>query len=89
MSNANPFGDPNFGAPDYTPPPTENPFSDPNFGKEPEQDGAFMRGLKTAGQSMKMTGQLTAGDAAGGPSQFLRQLRLLKAVDDYVRTGQG
>ena len=24
-----------------------------------------------------------------GPSQFLRQLRLLKAVDDYVRTGQG
>lgn len=24
-----------------------------------------------------------------GPSQFFRQLRLLKAVDDYVRTGQG
>ena len=32
--------------------------------------------------------QATVGDNTG-PSQFLRQLRLLKAVDDYVRTGQG
>ena len=28
-------------------------------------------------------------EAANGPSQFFRQLRLLKAVDDYIRTGQG
>lgn len=29
------------------------------------------------------------GKFINGPSQFFRQLRLLKAVDDYVRTGQG
>ena len=46
--------------------------------------GPSLNGLNS--DSVVIFGDVTE---SGGPSQFLRQLRLLKAVDDYVRTGQG
>lgn len=72
MSNANPYLDPNYDGTDYAggdySPKQSNPYLDPNFGKEPEQDGAFMRGLKTAMRQVPQTfggAAALVGDAVG------------------------
>ena len=57
-----------------------------DLGIAPEQDGAFMRGLKTAGQSIKMTGQLTAGDAAG-VAQSVKEAELYRQKNPGTKEG--